>query len=44
LLAIRQFPERDGIHLPMEPWAAVADGAVKDIAFLQGCNKDEMKD
>ena len=42
LLSLRQFPERDGIHLPLEPWDAIANGAVKDIAFLQGCNKDEM--
>ena len=42
LLSLRQFPERDGIHLPSDPWEAIADGAVKDIAFLQGCNKDEM--
>ena len=26
----------------MEPWAAYAGGAAKDIALLQGCNKDEM--
>ena len=42
MLSLRQFPERDGIHLPLEPWAAYANGAGKDIAFLQGCNKDEM--
>ena len=42
VITLRQFPERDGIHLPLEPWKAYANGAVKDIAFLQGCNKDEM--
>ena len=42
LITLRQFPERDGIHLPLEPWEAYANGAGKDIVFLQGCNKDEM--
>ena len=42
VLGIRTFPERDGIHLPMNPWEAYANGAAKDIEFLQGCNKDEM--
>lgn len=41
-LTLRQFPERDGIHLPLEPWAAYEAGAAKDIALLHGCNKDEM--
>ena len=41
-ISLRQFPERDGVHLPAEPWDAYASGAAKDIAFLQGCNKDEM--
>ncbi len=35
-------PERDGSFLPTDPYAAYAKGAAKDIAFLQGCNKDEM--
>ena len=42
VLGIRTFPERDGVYLPLEPWKAYADGAAKDIEFLQGCNKDEM--
>ena len=42
VISMRQFPERDGRHLPAEPWDAYANGAAKDIAFLQGCNKDEM--
>ena len=41
-LTLRQFPERDGRVLPLEPWAAYAGGAAKDITLLQGCNKDEM--
>lgn len=41
-LGIRTFPERDGNYLPLDPWQAYADGAARDIAFLQGCNKDEM--
>lgn len=42
VLGIRTFPERDGKHLPLEPWKAYADGAAKNIAFLQGCNKNEF--
>jgi para-nitrobenzyl esterase len=41
-LGIRTMPERDGIHLPLNPWEAYANGAAKDIEFLQGCDKDEM--
>ena len=42
VLGIRTFPERDGNYLPLDTWKAYADGAAKDIEFLQGCNKDEM--
>ena len=42
LLPLRIAPERDGNLLPRNPWEAIADGAVKDITFLQGVNKDEM--
>ena len=41
-LGIRTMPERDGIYLPLDPWEAYANGAAKDIEFLQGCDKDEM--
>lgn len=41
-LGMRTFPERDGRYLPLDTWKAYADGAAKDIEFLQGCNKDEM--
>ena len=41
-LGVRTFPERDGIYLPLDPWEAYANGAAKDIEFLQGCDKDEM--
>ena len=41
-LGIRTMPERDGIYLPLDPWEAYANGAAKDIDFLQGCDKDEM--
>jgi len=37
-----QFPERDGRILPIDTFAAYANGAAKDIALLVGCNKDEM--
>ena len=42
VLGMRTFPERDGIHLPLDTWEAYANGAAKDIDFIQGCNKDEM--
>ena len=41
-IALRMFPVRDGRILPLDPWVAYANGAAKDITFLQGCNKDEM--
>ena len=41
-LTVRLFPERDGNFLPLDTFEAYANGAAKDIAFLQGCNKDEM--
>ena len=41
-LGIRTFPERDGRYLPSDTWQAYADGAAREIVFLQGCNKDEM--
>ena len=40
--ALSTFPERDGKILPLEPHTAYANGAAKDITFLQGCNKDEF--
>ena len=42
VIFMRQFPERDGKYLPLEPFEAYANGAAKDITFIQGCNKDEM--
>jgi len=42
VLTLRIFPIRDGRHLPLDPYAAYANGVAKDITFLQGCNKDEM--
>ena len=41
-LQVRTIPEKDGRILPLDPWAAYANGAAKDIEFLHGCNKDEM--
>ena len=40
--ALNTFPERDGKILPSEPHKAYANGAAKNITFLQGCNKDEF--
>ena len=42
VLPMRIAPERDGSLLPLDPWEAIANGATKDVTFLQGCNKDEM--
>ena len=42
VVPLRLAPERDGRLLPQNPWEAVANGAVKDITYLQGVNKDEM--
>ena len=41
-LNLRVWAERDGRTVPLDPYAAYADGAAKNIDFLQGCNKDEM--
>ena len=42
VIFLRQFPERDGIHLPLDTFEAYANGAAKNIEILVGCNKDEM--
>ena len=42
LLDLRVWAERDGRILPLDPYEAYANGAAKDITFLQGCTKDEM--
>ena len=42
MLALRVWAERDGNYLPLDPYEAYANGAAKDIIFLQGCNKDEV--
>ena len=39
---LRIAPERDGIHLPLDPHQAYADGAVKDLDLLVGCNLREF--
>ena len=39
---LRICPERDGIHLPIDPYEAYENGAGKDVIFLQGCNKNEF--
>ncbi|MDY6242240.1 MAG: carboxylesterase family protein [Prevotella sp.] len=41
-ITLRVFPERDGKFLPLDAYAAYANGAAKDLDFMQGCNKDEM--
>ncbi len=42
VLTLRVWAERDGNYLPLDPYEAYANGAAKDIDFLQGCTKDEM--
>lgn len=37
------WPVRDGRIIPQDAYAAVAAGELKDIPFLCGCNKDEMR-
>ena len=39
---LRIAPERDGRYLPLDPHEAYANGAARDIAFLQGCNLNEF--
>ena len=42
VLGLRVWPERDGNYLPRDPYEAYANGAAKDLDFLQGCTKDEV--
>ena len=42
VIGLRCGPERDGKYLPVDPYEAYANGAVKNIEILHGCNKDEM--
>ncbi|HAV00541.1 MAG TPA: hypothetical protein DCW47_05045 [Lachnospiraceae bacterium] len=39
---LRIAPERDGIHIPKDPYEAYANGAAKDIELLAGCNLREF--
>ena len=41
-LGMRTAPERDGRFLPLNTYEAYANGAAKDIDFMQGCTKDEF--
>ena len=42
VIGLRCGPERDGKYLPVDPYEAYENGAMKNIDFLHGCNKDEM--
>ena len=42
VFGLRVGPERDGKLLPVEPYAAYADGKANNIEILHGFNKDEM--
>ena len=39
---LRICPERDGKHLPVDPFGAYAAGAAKDLDLMFGCNKNEF--
>ena len=39
---LRICPERDGKHLPVDPFGAYAEGAAKDLDLMFGCNKNEF--
>ena len=41
-IRLRVLPERDGKFLPLDAYEAYANGAAKDLDFMQGCNKDEL--
>ncbi|HJJ48785.1 MAG TPA: carboxylesterase family protein [Methanocorpusculum sp.] len=38
---LRTFPERDGVLIPKDPFAAYEQGVAKEIPIMQGFNKDE---
>ena len=42
ILALEDWPERDGKLIPLDPYDAYLKGEAKDIDFIEGCNKDEM--
>ena len=42
LLALRDWPERDGDLIPLAPYDAYLNGEAREIDILEGCNKDEM--
>ena len=42
LLELRDWPERDGDLIPVDPYDAYLKGEAKEIDILEGCNKDEM--
>lgn len=42
ILALRDWPERDGMLIPVDPYDAYLQGEAKEIDILEGCNKDEM--
>lgn len=42
ILALRDWPERDGDLIPLDPYDAYLKGDAKEIDIIAGCNKDEM--
>lgn len=41
-MALRVYPERDGVLIPEDDYEAYAQGALNAVDFMQGCNKDEF--
>ena len=42
ILALEDWPERDGKLIPLDPYDAYLQGEAREIDFIEGCNKDEM--
>lgn len=42
ILGLRDWPERDGNLIPLDPYDAYLKGEAREIDILEGCNKDEM--
>ncbi|MBR3245292.1 MAG: carboxylesterase family protein, partial [Parasporobacterium sp.] len=42
ILALNDWPERDGKLIPVDPYDAYLNGEGKEIDLLHGCNKDEL--
>lgn len=43
LSAHNRFPMRDGVLIPLDPYKAYREGKARDIDFLSGTNRDEVR-